>query len=316
MPDYWTILGLMLPVYGIIAVGVITRRVGILAAEAEQSLTRVLINVLFPCLALDKIVGNAALRDPRNVVIPPAVGFLTVCLGYLVGNLVGRVALRGSDVTRRTFAFTSGTYNYGYVPLPLAMSLFGDATVGVLFVHNVGVELALWTVGLITLTGGTRQLGWRALVSAPLVSIVVGLVLNAVEARPHVPHFVWTLLGMLGACAIPLALMLIGAVAHDHVGQARGDGARVRVPVAAVVVRLLILPALFLLGARFLLRGHHELTRVVALQAAMPAAMFPVVMTRHYGGDVGTALRVVLWTSLLSLVTAPWWIDAGLSLLR
>ncbi|MCX7868121.1 MAG: AEC family transporter, partial [Limisphaera sp.] len=62
-----------------------------------------------------------------------------------------------------------------------------------------------------------------------------------------------------------------------------------------------------------LLPGTPELQRVLVLEAAMPAAVFPIVMARQYGGDVATALQVVLSTSVVSLVTMPLWIRAGLA---
>jgi malate permease and related proteins len=58
-----------------------------------------------------------------------------------------------------------------------------------------------------------------------------------------------------------------------------------------------------------------ELQRVLVLQAAMPAAVFSIVMARHYGGDAATALRVVLATSLLGLITIPLWLRFGIHLL-
>ena len=59
-----------------------------------------------------------------------------------------------------------------------------------------------------------------------------------------------------------------------------------------------------------------ELRRVLVLQAAMPAAMFPVVMAKYYGGDPATAVRIVLATSLAALLTIPLWLGFGLALLR
>ena len=40
----------------------------------------------------------------------------------------------------------------------------------------------------------------------------------------------------------------------------------------------------------------------------------PVLLARLYNGDAGTALRAVLGTSLVSLVTIPLWISAGMAL--
>ena len=54
-----------------------------------------------------------------------------------------------------------------------------------------------------------------------------------------------------------------------------------------------------------------ELKRVLVLQGAMPAAVLPIVLTKHYGGDARTSLQVALGTSLLGLVTIPLWIRFG-----
>jgi hypothetical protein len=67
----------------------------------------------------------------------------------------------------------------------------------------------------------------------------------------------------------------------------------------------------FLLLARYL-PCSVELKRVILLQAAMPAAVFPIIMARHYGGDPITALRVVVATSLGGLLTIPLWLRFGM----
>ncbi len=113
----------------------------------------------------------------------------------------------------------------------------------------------------------------------------------------------------LGQSAIPLALLLIGAIVADHLDDARG-GSAVQVVTVAALVRLGVMPVLFLLLAKFL-PCSIELKRVLILQAAMPSAVLPIVLTKHYGGDARTALQVVLGTSLFGLVTIPLWIHFG-----
>ena len=77
------------------------------------------------------------------------------------------------------------------------------------------------------------------------------------------------------------------------------------------VLRLGVFPFVFLALA-YWLPCSIELKRVLVLEAAMPAAVFPIVMARHYGGDVTTALRVVIGTSLAGLATIPFWISTAL----
>jgi malate permease and related proteins len=44
----------------------------------------------------------------------------------------------------------------------------------------------------------------------------------------------------------------------------------------------------------------------------MPAAVFPTIMARQYGGDPTTAVRVVVATTVGGLVTIPLWLRLGL----
>ena len=55
-----------------------------------------------------------------------------------------------------------------------------------------------------------------------------------------------------------------------------------------------------------------ELRHVIVIQAAMPCALIPVLLAKHYGGEPALALRIILVTSLLGLLTIPLWIQLGL----
>lgn len=307
MGEFMTVLSAVVPVLGIAVLGLGVRKMGWLTEEADHSLLRLNINLLFPCLILDAALGNQALSRVHNLVLPPLVGFGTVALGMALAAGFRGLARLESAPARRTFAVTVGIYNYGYVPLPLALMLYGEETAGVLFVHNVGVELAMWTLGVMVFTGGTVR-DWRKLVNAPLFAIVLAVAINWLGLSEHVPGVIRSTMKWLGQCAIPMSLILIGAVVADYMGQFReGGGRQIFV---AVALRILILPVLFLLLARYL-PATVELKRVMVLEAAMPAAVFPIIMSRHYGGDPPTALRVVIGTSLVGLLTIPLWIRFG-----
>jgi len=304
------VLGAVIPIFGIMAVGLLLRKLDWLTEEADHSLLRVTINLLFPCLILDAALGNPALARWSNLVLAPAVGFATLALGMALGLAFRRVAGLKDPKAARTFAATVGIYNYSYLATPLAVLLFGSETTGVLFVHNVGVEFGMWTLGVMLLSGAGIGRDWRKVVNAPLVAILLALALNALGLNRHLPKPALTGIHWLGQCAIPIALLLIGAVIADHLKEFHSAWGW-RVMGTAVLLRLAILPVLFLLLARYL-PASVELKRVIVLQSAMPSAVFPIVMARHYGGDAPTSLRVVIATAIVGLVTMPIWIRVGL----
>ncbi len=315
MQESTTILNAVVPIFGLIALGLGLRRFRWLTEEADRSLLRLNINVLFPCLVLDAALGNPAVSRASNLLLAPLVGFGTVAVGMFLANLCAPwFGLRDAQ-GRHTFAVTVGIYNYSYIPLPLATLLFpGSSTLGVLFLHNVGVEIAMWTIGVILLgshsppRNGNMQ--WSRFINGPLMAILLALLLNLTGTDGCVPASARTGIHWLGQCAIPMALLLIGAVVADFLPEFTSQKS---FPVigGACLLRLALLPAGFLLLARYL-PATPELRQVIILQAAMPAAVFPVVMAKQYGGDPATALRVVIGTSLAGLATIPLWIRLGM----
>jgi malate permease and related proteins len=311
MNAFPAVLNAVVPVFLITGAGFLLRRLRWLNAEADQSLLRLTVNLLLPCLSLDAALGNPALAQWRNLLLAPLVGAGTFGLGLVVTRLVLRLTALGPGPEGRTFTLAVGLYNYGFVPIPLALLLFGQQTVGVLFLHNLGVELALWTIGVLVLTGNWRQIGWRQLVNAPLVAILLALGLNFSGVQAHLPKVVLTTFHVLGQCAIPLSLLLAGATMDDHLEDFHAKPSW-GVIGTAVLLRLVLLPLCFLFLASHL-AATVDLKRVMVLQAAMPCAVFPIVMAKHYRGDPPTALRVVLSTSLVGLITIPLWIRLGLA---
>jgi hypothetical protein len=287
-----------------------------LTAEADQSLMRLVINLLIPALIFSSVLGNAALRKPENLLWPPLVGYGMVVVGIGVARAFARAAGLQTKPEQRTFSFLAGLQNYSYLTIPLCLSLFDASTTGVLFVHNVGTEMAMWTAGMAALTGGALDGGWRKIFNAPLIALLLALMLNFVGMFFTPPgilmvagKMVLTVAHWLGQSAIPLALLLIGAIVADHLEDVHG-GRAARVVSVAVLVRLGIMPVLFLLLAKYL-PCSVELKQVLVLQGAMPSAVFPVVLAKHGGGDARVALQVVLGTSLAGLITIPLWIHFG-----
>lgn len=317
MSQWQTMLSAVLAIFAIIGLGALGRRARWMTDEADRTLLKLTINILFPALILDKTLGQPALFQLRNLTLAPLVGFITVLggfvLGWLAAQLLAGPAKLSDPRQQRTFALCVGLYNYSYVPIPLAEQLFGRDTLAVLFVHNLGVEIALWTVGILLISGHIGRQWYRSVVNPVSITIAVALLLNFLGLHDDLPRFLRQAFSMLGATAIPMALVLIGATIFDVFAEARITRG-MHVIILSSLLRLGILPALFLLLA-WVIPASPQLKAVITLEAAMPSAVFPIVLARHYGGDPPTAVRVVLGTSLLSLATMPLWLSAGMWLL-
>jgi malate permease and related proteins len=309
MSSYWQLLLLILPVFALIAIGVVVRRVHWIEGAAETSLIRLVVNLCYPCLIFESVAGNTALREPGNVLLPPLLGFLTTALGiglcFYAGRALGLTAGHGL----RTFALAAGICNYGYLPLPIMAAIWGGETRGVLLVHNVGVEIALWTVGVFVLNGLSLREGWRKLLNPIVLTLLVAVILNLAGLAGRVPALATDVIHALAACAIPLGLVMIGVSLANYLGEPLALF-HPKITLASCALRLGVLPVIILCVARWV-PCSLELKQVLVVQAAMPAAVFPIVLARHYGGQPLTAVQVVLGTTALGVFVSPLLIGAG-----
>jgi predicted permease len=274
---------------------------------------RVVIWVLMPCLVLDRVPHNVALNSGWLAWLTPTAGFLCIVVGLGIAWVAAPVFGAGGGAERRTFAYCVSIPNYGYIALPLCEALIGRDAVAIMLLFNAGIEAAIWSAGLLALTGKLNAGFWKHLVNPMTVGSVVALALNKTGAAPAMPDWLCHTFTMLGACAIPLGILMVGmalpALAKEF--DWRADG---RAAIGAVVLRNVVIPLAMLtpLAAAAWLSCPAlpaPLGAVLAIQAAMPAGIFPVVIAQHFGGNARMALRVVVWSSIGGVVTLPLWLN-------
>ncbi len=307
------ILVAVIPVFLMIGLGCVTRVVGLLDDDAEKSIMNLVLWVLYPCFILWKVPGNESLQDATVVGVAIAAGCLLTVLAFAVAWSSGWLARISSEDGRNTFALSAGLQNYGFIPIPLVIALFGDQAeeLGVLFVHNLGVEIAMWTIGLMILSGNSKG-SWRRLINGPTIAILTGLVLNFSGLYQLIPKVANDAISQLGNCSIPVSLILVGAALAGVVQREKWQ-TKWNVIGTAMAVRFVIMPAVILCVAATV-SFSPNLQRVLLIEAAMPAAAFPVVLAKHFGGKPGVAAQIVISTSIASLLLTPLLLSLALKL--
>lgn len=306
------ILGIVAPVFAIVGAGAFARSRSWFPAESDKALLTLLLNLFVPCLILDVLLDNEAIREPSNLVQAPLVGFLSVAGGiaiaYLIADFLGM-----ESPTRRSFAFAAGVCNYGYIPIPLCQALFDERTLGTLFVHNVGVELGIWTIAGPLLGGGGLLVAMKRALNVPFFTLVIAVALNLSGLGQWIPSFILEAASVIGACAIPVGILMMGFLVTDHIADF-GFRSQWRPLSIAVAIRLGLIPVLLLMVAKWA-PLNPEIKRIIVLESGMPAAMFAAALSRLFGGDPAMAVRVIFATSALSLITIPFWLSFALRFL-
>lgn len=312
MQDLLPIVTSVLGVFLVIGLGAFCRRRGWLTSEADNSLASLAANVFLPAYFIHKILSSDQFESILDSWMPPAFGFAATAVGFgiafVFARTLGPTVGLDTDAKQRAFALCAGICNYGYIPLPLTEQFYPESLVD-LILHNVGVELALWSIGIVIVAGKAGG-GWiKVVASPPFLAVVFAVTMRELSWEGFVPQSILSAVGAVGNCAIPMGLILSGAIIVDFIRESRWKGASGTI-FAAIGIRQLLLPVLMLTAAGSL-ADSDSMKQIMMLQAAMPVAVFPIVLVRLYGRDTETALRVVLSTSLAALVLIPTWLAIG-----
>lgn len=292
--------------YLLIVAGAVLRKVGVIRKEHDEGVMRVVYSVMMPCFILDKILGSSVLKSGSVVVWSIVLGFGLILAGILLGTVMARLIGLERGNGMRTFALAAGCQNFGFTAAPVVESLWGTSALALLFVHNIGVETAMWSVGVM-LMSGERGIKWRRLLNGPIFAVTVGLLLVSLGWDDQVTGPGRKAISMIGVGAFPIAILITGCTMIDLVTSEKPTW---KIVIGSSLVRLILAPIAILAAAKFLPLST-ELRQVLVVQAAMPAGMTSIMLARMYGGRPAIAVQIVIATTVLSLITLPWIITWG-----
>jgi hypothetical protein len=295
-----------MPVYLLLVAGAVLRKTGTLRREYDDGIMRLFFTVMLPCFILDKILGSSILKSGSAVTWAIMSGFGFIIAGILIGLVVGRLMGLERGNGMRTFALASGCQNFGFTAAPVVETLWGGSALALLFVHNIGVEMAMWSVGVMMMSG-ERGMKWRRLINGPIIAVAIGLLLVALDLDDQFTGPARKAMSMIGVGAFPIAILITGCSMIDLVGSERPTW---KIVLGSSLVRLVLAPFAILAAAKFVLIST-ELRQVLVVQAAMPAGMTAIILARIYQGRPAIAVQIVIATTLLSFITLPWIITWG-----
>lgn len=300
------------PVFVLIGLGLLARGYRWLSREADDSLLKLTIRVLYPCFIFEKVFAEESLADLDVIWWPISAGFLSIMVGFGVAFAVAALLRIDDKGKRRAFIFTAGIFNYGYFAIPVCEAVFGESFVGKLLVFNLGVELAIWGVGVLLIGGGASGVG--RLLNPPILALILALWMNHAGWGLYFPEFALGSIEMVGACAIPVGLLLIGATTLDLWREQRTSSWSWRVAGGGALVRLALLPCLMIAVARWVPfpSSVDWMREIFVLQAAMPAGIFAIVIARYYQANAQVTAQTMAPTIVVCIFTLPTWLAFGL----
>ncbi len=288
---------LLLPDFLLIALGALLVRTPALPRPLWEAVERLVYLVLFPALLFGAIARNPLSLDTAAplaglALAVTALGIVVALTLRLLPKVDGLLHASGSQT-----AFRFNTY----VALALAERLGGGA--GLAWMALL-VAVAVPVVNVAAVWPLARQGGQglvRELARNPLIlATTAGLLFNATGLT--LPSMVQTTLSRLGAAALPLGLMAVGA--GLQVGALRLAPA---LAAGLLGIRHLVLPAFALLLLMNTGLAAPQQAIVMAF-ASLPTASSAYVLAVRMGGNGPFTAGLVTLSTLLGMVTLPLWL--------
>ena len=296
------VLGGVLPIVLLLALGMLLRRVRVLDDDTVAGLKRLIVNVSLPAVLFTTFLVTRF--EPAYLWVIIIV--FTVCVALYGVGLLALRTVGGSAYT--PFLFTG--FELGMIGFALFTAVYGPERLPALGVLALGHEVFIWfvCVTLLRAAGAQRQTAAQTarnlLTSPTIVAILAGVALNVAGFGPALTESavggaISTALGYLAAMIVPLILLVVG-----YGSKLTGAGVREALPLVAVrtVVTLgLALLIGYLVFERLL--GLDPIFRhaLVTLMVLPPPFIIPLFIPASRRGELGYVNNVLSLSALVSV---------------
>ena len=297
--------------------GFFAHRKEIIKQGHSTSLTAVVIKILMPCLIFSSIAGNEKLLHSNLSLTAPLMGFGFIIFSFALSAIAIKLFFRNDQLKdtqkAKGFMVACSIQNYGYFAIPVIQALFPDKPelIGTLILHNIGVEMALWSVATSVLRGKLDKNCWRQMVNAPFITVFIALAALFSGAYKFIPMPLNDAVRSVGMATIPIGLMLVGATLSEILQEGLFKdklSTLLKTIIPTIIHRQIILPAAWLVLISYI-PMDPDLKKIMLVQAAMPAAFFTIVLARHFGGSVHTVALASVSSFIISPISISIWLS-------
>jgi predicted permease len=305
------VLSVVVPVFALILAGFIAGKTGKLGPNASTEINRFVV-----WLALPAQLFNFTANSDWQTLWQPGfiIAFSAGCFAVFIALLLYRW-YNTRDWAAASFTGLSGSYsNTGYMGIPLCLLALGDDGLAPALIATLVVVCGLFALAIVFIEFGKQaHKPWYA-----IIGIVLGsLVKNPLLVSP-VAGVAWSASGLqmlepaqqflsfLAAAASPCALVSIGLFLMQ-----KSDG-KVSGVWSLTFIKLIVQPGVAWLVAGPILGLPLFWVQAAVLMSALPTGTGPFMLAQYYQADGSAISRVVLQTTLGSILTLSliiWWIN-------
>ncbi|MFI3237964.1 MAG: AEC family transporter [Lachnospiraceae bacterium] len=283
----------------LLALGALLTKVNIIDKSGKKLLTDLVIYVTLPA----SILKSFMMEFNMDIMKSCLTIFIIAILIQIGSMLLGNAIFPGYEEKRKkVLQYATICSNAGILGNPIAESAFGS--IGLLYAsfYLIPQRTFMWSAGLtyFTKAPSKKQLLKRVITHPCIVAVFVGIVMMVTSiALPGVlTETIYTVANANTAMSMILIGNILAGISFKSIVT--------KDTLYYSFIRLVVIPAIVYAGCT-LFHIDELVTGVAVLLSAMPAASVTAVMATKYGKDEIFATKLVVLSTLLSILTAPMW---------
>ncbi|MBV2360644.1 AEC family transporter [Thalassococcus sp. CAU 1522] len=287
----------ILPVFSMLALGFVLGRLGTISRDEAAAVNRVAFLILQPALILPLIAGlDVAAFELGTLSLYAGSQAVAFVLAFGTARfLLGRETAEAWLLAMAVVFVNTLLYIW-----PISFLIYGEAAavpITAIVAWDSSVTFAFFIASTALITGrgsGRRAAALRVVTNPVLVAIAAGAFLNALGLSLPLP--LATAMDFAGAAAAPLTLFALGVILSSH-------RLTPTLPVMTIsAYKLVLFPLLVGMSLSVAdVTGHWQ--ALFQLAAAGPSGAMAFALALLYGVRTDAIAPVIVWTSLLSLVS-------------
>ena len=282
------------------AAGYTLCRIHILKPSDRKIFSESVIRLFLPCSIISSFnigMDSDTLRDfLLTLAVSSAIMLFCAFLARVLYN-------RESSEKKAIMQYATVCSNAGFLGNAVAEGVYGD--MGLLYgqIYLIPVRIVLWTAGVSYFEKNTDSGSkLKKILTHPcIVAMFIGL-LRMILQIPLYAGIDKTLVS-LGRCSTPLIMLSLGMILAET-----GFGNMFRKDIIRFsFIRLIMIPAAVFAACR-ICHLDSFITGLAVLLTAMPAGSTTSVLAETYHSDVEFAAKIVIATTILSVLLLPAWV--------
>lgn len=293
------------PIFLVILLGWFLKRIGLITDEFAEVANKYVFKVSLPVLLFRDIATTSILKDMNIQFV--AFCFIATFIMFTICYIFARIYCKDKDMVG-AFAQASARGSAAVLGIAFVENICGNSGMAPLMIVSAVPLFNIYSVVILTMCGrdskkgkeGIKKAFFNILKNPIIIGIVAGVPFSLLSV--DIPTIPMKTINYIAQTATPVALIAIGA------GFNTNDAlAKIKPAIVASVIKLVILPAIFLPLAIMFGFDSSEIIAILIMVGA-PTTITCYIMAKNMENDDVLSSNVIVLTTLLSSVTLTLWV--------